>query len=591
MAELSAEIVVSANQAQAQFNKAKKGAEQLEREFKQAGIAADRLGDAVQKTGRQIGGFSQFIFQSGQAVSDFAVAGVLGAANNIEFLAQQFVQLRRKAGGTRAFFRSLTGALAGPAGLIAVISAASAAILIFGDDIDKVLRPLNAQIEKSKQALQGLLKIAESGVVTGVTLANLNEANRALEEQEEIVRRLEESTKRTRIQLQFLRISPFSRSFGLSITDAEQRLADARAVLDDINKQIDELEDKERVFESALKNPVIAARQELEQNEEIVKELLKLYDELRKNEKERASGVDKLREKNKALREEFSALLSIDQAILGELLKQNSALEAQIRLVKFLAEERARGGGQLGVSGLRSFTGAGVQQQGAESDPATFIPEGASDRLVEILTANAENQPSPFAALLRDAPSAVTELDKVGESTQRLIELNENLSTTIQGSVASAFSSLASAAVSGDNVFKALGASIGQFAIDVGETLIAFGVSGIALKAFVSNPAGAIIAGSALVALGTALKNQVEKKTESFTARGQSTGPATPGIVDPRQGRDGRFRRDTSSLDFNEFRLPESLRIEVFGQFGLVGSNLVAAVDRTRRRQTRTKGD
>jgi len=198
MAELSIDIVANAQGVNTQLNQTKRGIDGVERELKQASGAAIQYGNSIQRAGRQTAGFSQFIFQSGQAVSDFAVAGVLGAANNIEFLTQQFVNMRRQAGGTKAFFTGLVGALAGPAGLIAAISAASAALLIFGDDIERALRPLNQRIKETKEGLEGLIKIADEGLVSSTTLRNLNEANDALRQQEAIVASLRAQVRESR---------------------------------------------------------------------------------------------------------------------------------------------------------------------------------------------------------------------------------------------------------------------------------------------------------------------------------------------------------------------------------------------------------
>lgn len=65
------------------------------------------------------------------------------------------------------------------------------------------------------------------------------------------------------------------------------------------------------------------------------------------------------------------------------------------------------------------------------------------------------------------------------------------------------------------NVLKQL---LGNMLVAVGQTLIAFGTAGIAIKAFVHNPFGAIAAGVALVALGSALSGAAQRALDASAA-------------------------------------------------------------------------
>lgn len=89
---------------------------------------------------------------------------------------------------------------------------------------------------------------------------------------------------------------------------------------------------------------------------------------------------------------------------------------------------------------------------------------------------------------------------------------------------------------------RAILQTIGDLAVRVGESMIAFGVAGLALKTFLSNPVAAIVAGAALVALGTALNAHVQRQLDEATrggggaAGGAVPGPQAEGIAPRRIG-------------------------------------------------------
>lgn len=75
--------------------------------------------------------------------------------------------------------------------------------------------------------------------------------------------------------------------------------------------------------------------------------------------------------------------------------------------------------------------------------------------------------------------------------------------------------------------------TIGDMARAVGTAMIAFGIAGVAIRHFISNPVGAIIAGTALVALGSILsavaQNSITAGAAALSAGGGTVGPYTTG--------------------------------------------------------------
>ena len=96
----------------------------------------------VGAVGRGLKSNTQIYFQAGQAISDFSVAGIRGAANNIEFLA---------------------ASLGASAPLMIGISLAAATFFTFGDDIVKALTPIKDAAEDVRQSLSDVLKVIDTG--------------------------------------------------------------------------------------------------------------------------------------------------------------------------------------------------------------------------------------------------------------------------------------------------------------------------------------------------------------------------------------------------------------------------------------------
>lgn len=97
-----------------------------------------------------------------------------------------------------------------------------------------------------------------------------------------------------------------------------------------------------------------------------------------------------------------------------------------------------------------------------------------------------------------------------------LTDVFVNLGTTIGNIFAGVHVTLSS-------VFSDLRKLLGGFLTDLGRTMIASGTAGLAMKAFVSNPFGAIAAGVALVALGTALSGSAQNSVNSLGSGGSSS--------------------------------------------------------------------
>ncbi|WP_019986465.1 tape measure protein [Rudanella lutea] len=146
--------------------------------------------------------------------------------------------------------------------------------------------------------------------------------------------------------------------------------------------------------------------------------------------------------------------------------------------------------------------------------------------------------------------------------------LQQNLSGILQTTAADAmagFGELLGGMLMGVRSLEELPAMIGrlfgQMAKQMGKAMIAFGTAGIAAKAFLANPAGAIVAGIALTALGAMLEASMQSSMQS----GMSSGLpkyASGGVFDSTSI--GIFGEYPGAQRNKEIATPEKLMGSVF---------------------------
>jgi hypothetical protein len=111
------------------------------------------------------------------------------------------------------------------------------------------------------------------------------------------------------------------------------------------------------------------------------------------------------------------------------------------------------------------------------------------------------------------------------------IALGEIKETGIESAISDMAMELGSGTASFESVAATLLKSIGNLAVQMGQAYIAFGVAGHAAKKFITKPGLAIVAGAALVALGSALKAtsaRIMDRGTTSTPNGSAGGVSTP---------------------------------------------------------------
>lgn len=166
---------------------------------------------------------------------------------------------------------------------------------------------------------------------------------------------------------------------------------------------------------------------------------------------------------------------------------------------------------------------------------------------------------APMSQYMTDAIKAANDqLAIEAQRTQDIMdEMNQAISGTMQD-MASGFAEGIGNMIAGTGSFADIGKtilmSLGDLAVQIGKIAIAEGIAMIAIKKSFSNPATAIIAGMALVALGTAVKGAIGK---TLSGSGGSSSFS--------KGSDGSYDSRTFSTG-NVNSKQQSLKVEVVGQ-------------------------
>lgn len=294
--------------------------------------------------GRALRTNTQLYFQAGQAISDFAVAGVRGAANNIEFLAAQL------------------GA-SGP--LIIGISLASAAFFAFGDDILRALDPVGQKVKELSEGFSDVLRIID-GQRPDLFLFE-DQIPAAMAEAQDAVRSLRE-------ELQGL-IGANQGSPELSFLNREQirevqvELARAETLIGQIEERQEDLARlneqafTSRTLSAVRQNELLAStlRADLERiglaeelndvsNEQLVtltrqgqlrEFVLKLQEDSAKAGARESTELERAREKLEEIRAELDRRRGGELSVLDRVRDQTVQLREQLVLVKRLNEDRA----------------------------------------------------------------------------------------------------------------------------------------------------------------------------------------------------------------------------------------------------------
>lgn len=510
--------------ATAQLTQAKRN---LQAQLSKTSGAQSQFGVASGQTSAFVNNLSFALNDAQQAQFGFDQF-IRATSNNIGVMIGQLQGVIQQEKGFRGAMRQIRGSLVGPLGISVAFSAISTAAVLLQGAFKDTEEAGDTAANKLEESFAPLIKIVDA--VRGsfeFTFEDLQAKQGPAQEAFDLTtERVGELESKLNDLLSVSAPSANISAVQKQIEEANQLLEDQEKELAAINAQ---LRDEEKLREQIAfleergftftKDKTAEERKAAAEEERRNNNLEKEVSELGKITEARNGLVDLLSELNAGELVQIT-LLEDEVANLEE------ALEIRKQLI--LEEERQR---QI------------RERFGSDAEPAELQARGVAELDIRF---NEEDTPfDRFGLQAREISDEIqSEIDAISTSledqlfadVEHFIVLNERLSDSIKGSLAGGVAGFGEAlgdVVSGVADFSALGrsllATLADLAGNVGGQLIAFGVAGLALRRLVANPVGAIIAGTALVALSRVARNRIQSSIDS-AAGGGSQFSGTAGI-------------------------------------------------------------
>lgn len=531
MAELTINISAKVRQALKAIDALERELEQSEDQAKRTTKAVQRVGTKgvapIQKLGKVTKVNATPALQEFSRVIQDAPFGIQGVANNIQQLTANFGSLSKSAGGVKAALSAMLGTLAGPAGILLVVSAVTSLFVAFGDR----LKTTKNEAKKLTEELEKINKRYGAAV-------DLNESQEKL---------LEAQGKST-ITIRQQRIA----ILGAQIASLQAVQQQNEALLTTIKLQQETVtlwEGLAGFLQTGFGNIIRDIKRDLgfvfgiaSVLAEKTAETTGLQEKLAKFAKEDKKEKEKIAD--------LTAQVQAGQASINNLMAE--ALE----LAKGITQEREKQN-KLNLEGLipgRNILSGLFAQTNFSFGQAVVEPIKNAVKFVKPQLANLE---------------------------QALVDFNTNASNIIRGAIANTFAGLGeaigNAIATGGNVIQAAGisllSSLGSILVQLGKMAISIGIGlqkiKIALKSL--NPVVAIAAGTALVALGSFFKGKSRQLASNFGSGGVGGQGGGGNFV---TGTTGSF---TGSSGFGDGKVV----------FEIAGTKLVGVLSRTLSRNQR----
>jgi hypothetical protein len=504
MAELSVEISARIDKLQKELAKAKGEFNSLEKSAQKTnsklGKSTSSSAKGIDKLGKSAANGSSAMTAFSRTVQD-APFGIMGVSNNITNLTEQFGYLKNKTGSAKGALSAMLRDLKGFGGISLAISVATSLLLVFGDKLFKTkdkAKELREEQEKLTQALDDYVNGLES-----VSRANLKGERSA---QKELI-----TLGLLKSQIENTNLSINKRKGAIEALrkkypDYLKNMSDEKILNGGLATTYDTLTTSiiKRAKATAASNMIVKNSEKLlvletqlltKQNEIADQKIALDAKDTASNRKRKSAGLAKEAEKLNKLRKEELKLIAEKQTL--EL--TNIDLETNITALGGLAPETSN----------EELKNVFVDFKETYKDEKNKFQE-----LIEtdpiILADNSEWESIDWEAYYNLKAFEEKKLEMI----EKLKNLNAAANNIIQNSLVQTFSgigrAIGDALVNGGNLAQGLGRALlggiggmltqlGTLAIGVG-----IGIKKIKLALATLNPAVAIGAGIALVALGSA---------------------------------------------------------------------------------------
>jgi hypothetical protein len=522
---------------------------------------ADSTGDTIKKFNGKVGDGGNALTQISRIAQD-APFGFIAIGNNITAAGESMGYLVKQTGSVGGAFKALGASLAGPGGVLLLISLITTAFTVMsqkGLTLNDVIDSLTGSISDSRKEMQKLeasvAKNAQAQISSvGAYVSAAKNINLSMNDRLIAVRKLQSEYPAYFGNLTKEQI--LNGNVAGAVKEVTKALINkARATA--LTSKLVDLASKEEDIYSNLSNFIIRLSKELGLNVKETFELSKAINELVKSGKDfnsvDSASLKSLPERLKQYVLQNGALKDISQQI-----KNNKYQQEQ--LTKKINESTAA---QLKLETVKETS---TKTRADLQAVSKLTPVKSTDDQNDRILAMFRDQLSDDLTKLKTVPIVLNipvqpNLDTVGitlESIriQKLLnELNDSASEIINKGLADTFSNLGeiigNGLSKGSNVLNAVGdtllATLGSILMDLGKMAISTGIGILAIQTALKslNPYVAIGAGVALIALGSTIKGSVKSlgggasSTSSATSGGSglssgSTGadyssPASPG--------------------------------------------------------------
>jgi hypothetical protein len=449
-----------------------------------------------------------------QVIQD-APFGIRGVANNIQQLTMQMGHLSANAGGTKNALKAMLGTLAGPAGILLIVSIVTSLMVSFGDSMFKS----TTEAEKLKKAQD---KLTESLKKYEESLASVQKTE--LDGSKTAVKRLTELSLLTK-QLDDTTLSE--------------------------GKRLAALNELKKIYPSYFANisKEVALTKGLGDEHEALTKVLTNNSRAEAAEKE-INTLEKLRLALESRLGTEDKILKLERDLTKERAKTPSlASLAKIEVLEKGISEAKRKGNRFGDEGLATLkeiedidlnilaltnqikAAGGIVPLDFGQDGAAIVKKSAKDKkeawvqelvdytnytkLYNDLEKNYLNNLQVGAQKYMETRAAGLEASKKANNAEitELERFNMAATSVIENGISNTFANLGTVIgeglASGGNVLKAAGSvllsGLGGILIDLGKMAIKVGVGLLAVKLALKtlNPYAAIAAGVGLVAIGS----------------------------------------------------------------------------------------